>query len=189
MYQFVERLRWNDRVLLVGDTRQHESVEAGRPFAQLQEAGMMTVKLGEILRQRDPDLKQAVEHLAGGDVRAALDCLDYKRRIHEYGDRQERTAAIAREYARSPENTLVVSPDNRSRNEINQRIHSELQTRGLVSRAEQPVTTLVPRQEMTGADRSTRSTIFSAIRVRRRRPASAKASMPAWCASMLKTIC
>jgi conjugative relaxase-like TrwC/TraI family protein len=154
MYQFVERLHWNDRVLLVGDTRQHESVEAGRPFAQLQEAGMMTVKLGEILRQRDPDLKQAVEHLAGGDVRAALDCLDAKRRIHEYGDRQERTAAIAREYARSPENTLVVSPDNRSRNEINLRIHSELQSRGLVSRAEQPVTTLVPRQEMTGADRT-----------------------------------
>src|SRR5579872_2453523 len=25
MYQFVERLHWNDRVLLVGDTRQHES--------------------------------------------------------------------------------------------------------------------------------------------------------------------
>jgi len=49
---------------------------------------------------------------------------------------------------------LVVSPDNRSRNEINQRIHSELQSRGLVSRAEQPVTTLVPRQEMTGADRT-----------------------------------
>jgi len=133
MHQFVERLHWNDRVLLVGDTRQHESVEAGRPFAQLQEAGMMTVKLGEILRQRDPDLRQAVEHLAGGDVSAALDCLDRKRRIHEFGDRDERIAAIAREYARSPENTLVISPDNRSRNEINQRIHGELQSCGVVS--------------------------------------------------------
>ncbi len=154
MHQFVERLHWNDRVLLVGDTRQHESVEAGRPFAQLQEAGMMTVKLSEILRQRDPDLKQAVEHLAGGDVSAALDCLDRKRRIHEFGDREERIAAIAREYARSPENTLVVSPDNRSRSEINQRIHNELQSRGAVSRNEHVTTTLVPRQEMTGADRT-----------------------------------
>ena len=48
MYEFTERLQAKDRVLLVGDTRQHESVEAGRPFAQLQEAGMKTVKLDQI---------------------------------------------------------------------------------------------------------------------------------------------
>jgi ATP-dependent exoDNAse (exonuclease V) alpha subunit len=45
MHEFIERLHPNDRVLLVGDTRQHESVEAGRIFAQLQDAGMKTVKL------------------------------------------------------------------------------------------------------------------------------------------------
>ena len=154
MHEFVERLHWNDRVLLVGDTRQHESVEAGRPFAQLQEAGMMTVRLDQILRQRDPELKQAVEHLARGEVGAALDCLDHKRRIHEFGNREERVAAIASEYARSPEGTLVVSPDNRSRAEINQRIHAELQSRGAVSRDEHVITTLAPRQEMSGADRT-----------------------------------
>ena len=33
----------------------------------------------------------------------------------------------------SPENTLVVSPDNRSRVEINSRIHKELQAGGLAS--------------------------------------------------------
>ena len=66
--EFVERLHPNDRVLLVGDRRQHESVEAGRPFAQLQDAGMKTVKLEEILRQRDPELKQVVEQLARGEI-------------------------------------------------------------------------------------------------------------------------
>ncbi len=66
MHEFVDRLHPNDRVLLVGDTRQHEAVEAGRPFAQLQEAGMRTAKLDEIVRQRDPELKQAVEQLAHG---------------------------------------------------------------------------------------------------------------------------
>ncbi|HEY2472996.1 MAG TPA: MobF family relaxase [Terracidiphilus sp.] len=44
MHEFVNRLHPNDRVLLVGDRRQHEAVEAGRPFAQLQDAGMKTVK-------------------------------------------------------------------------------------------------------------------------------------------------
>jgi ATP-dependent exoDNAse (exonuclease V) alpha subunit len=37
MHDFIDRRHCNDRVLLVGDSRQHEAVEAGRPFAQLQE--------------------------------------------------------------------------------------------------------------------------------------------------------
>ena len=73
--------------------------------------------------------------------------------MHEVKGREERIAAIAVEYAKSPESTLVVSPDNHSRTEINQKIHDELQSRGVVSREEHPVQTLVPRQEMTGADR------------------------------------
>jgi len=154
MHEFIERLQPKDRVLLVGDTRQHESVEAGRPFAQLQEAGMKTVRLDQILRQRDPGLKEAVEQLARGEIRAAMENLDRQQRVHEFTTREERIGAIAREYARSPESTLVVSPDNRSRSEINQRIHSELQAHGTVSRNEHTVTTLAPRQEMTGADRT-----------------------------------
>jgi ATP-dependent exoDNAse (exonuclease V) alpha subunit len=74
--------------------------------------------------------------------------------VHQVKGHDERIAAIAREYAKSPNGTLVVSPDNRSRSEINQRIHDELQSRGRVSREEYSVRTLVPRQEMTGADRS-----------------------------------
>ena len=83
-----------------------------------------------------------------------MENLDRQHRVHEFSNREERIGAIAREYARSRESTLVVSPDNRSRSEINQRIHSELQTSGVVSRNEHRVTTLAPRQEMTGADRT-----------------------------------
>jgi conjugative relaxase-like TrwC/TraI family protein len=154
IHEFIERLHTSDRVLLVGDTRQHESVEAGRPFAQLQEAGMRTLNLEEIVRQKDPELKQAVEQLARGQVDKAISNLDRQGRVHEVKGHEERIAAIAREYAKSPESTLVVSPDNLSRTEINQRIHAELQARGVVGREEHSVQTLVPRQEMTGADRS-----------------------------------
>ncbi len=72
MHEFVHRLHPNDRVLLVGDRRQHEAIEAGRPFAQLQDAGMKTVKLEEIVRQKNPELKQVVEQLARGEVREAV---------------------------------------------------------------------------------------------------------------------
>jgi ATP-dependent exoDNAse (exonuclease V) alpha subunit len=154
LHEVVERLRPNDRVLLVGDRRQHEAVEAGRPFAQLQDAGMKTVKLEEIVRQKEPELKQVVEQLALGDVHQAIQSLDQQGRVHEIRGHDERVSAIAKEYARSPENTFVVSADNRSRMEINERIHAELQGKGRVSGEEHPIRTLVPRQELTGADRT-----------------------------------
>jgi conjugative relaxase-like TrwC/TraI family protein len=154
MHEFVERLHPNDRVLLVGDSRQHESVEAGRIFAQLQDAGMKTMKLDEIVRQKDPELKQTVEQLARGQVADAVAGLERQGRIHEFKGHDERIAAIAKEYAKSPEGTLVVSPDNRSRAEINQAIHSELQAKGVVASDEHRVHILVPRQDLTGADRT-----------------------------------
>jgi ATP-dependent exoDNAse (exonuclease V) alpha subunit len=119
MHEFVQRLHRNDRVLLVGDGRQHESVDAGRPFAQLQEAGMRSARLNDIVRQRDPELKLVVEQLARGQVAAAVESLDRQGRVHEVKGHDERIAAIAREYARLPQSTLVVSSDNRSRGEIN----------------------------------------------------------------------
>jgi conjugative relaxase-like TrwC/TraI family protein len=154
VHEFVNRLYPSDRVLLVGDRRQHEAVEAGRPFAQLQDAGMKTVKLEEIVRQKDPELKQVVEQLAQGEVQEAIQNLDRQGRVHEIQGHDERIAALAKEYAKSPENTLVVSPDNHSRMEINHRIRAELQRSGLVSSQEHCIRTLVPRQDLTGADRT-----------------------------------
>jgi conjugative relaxase-like TrwC/TraI family protein len=154
MHEFVNRLHPNDRVLLVGDRRQHEAVEAGRPFAQLQDAGMKTVKLEEIVRQKDPELKQVVEQLAHGEVREAVQGLERQGRVHEIRGREERIAAIAKEYSKSPEGTLVVSPDNRSRVEINLAIRGEMQERGVVSKDEHRIEALVPRQDLTGPERT-----------------------------------
>jgi conjugative relaxase-like TrwC/TraI family protein len=153
MNEFFHLLHTSDRVLLVGDTRQHEAVEAGRPYKQLQEAGMQTAKLGEIVRQKDPSLKEAVEQLARGDVFGGVASLDQQGRVHEIVNHQERMRAIAREYSRHPEGTLVISPDNESRRELNSLIHRELQIRGDVSKDEHKLRVLESRQEMTGADR------------------------------------
>jgi conjugative relaxase-like TrwC/TraI family protein len=154
MHEFVNRLHPNDRVLLVGDRRQHEAIEAGRPFAQLQDAGMKTVKLDEIVRQKNPELKQVVEQLARGEVREAVQGLERQGRVHEIAERENRITAIAKEYAKSPEGTLVVSPDNRSRVEINERIRAEMQERGSVSEDEHRIAALVPRQDLTGPERT-----------------------------------
>ncbi|MBY0507034.1 MAG: relaxase domain-containing protein [Bryobacteraceae bacterium] len=154
IHEFLQRLKENDRVLLVGDTRQHQAVDAGRPFEQLQQAGMRTARLDEIIRQKDEALKSTVEQLARGEVREAVEGMREQGRVHEIADPRERVAAIAAEYARTPESTLVISPDNASRMSLNRAIHREMQERGVVSGEEHRVTVLVARQEMTGADRA-----------------------------------
>ncbi len=83
----------------------------------------------------------------------ATDNLRQQGRVQEIPKREERLEAIAKAYAERPDNTLAVSPDNRSRHEINERIHRELQSNGRVKNQEHRMSVLVPRQEMTGADR------------------------------------
>jgi conjugative relaxase-like TrwC/TraI family protein len=154
MREFLARLGRNDRVLLIGDTRQHQGVEAGRPFEQLQEAGMRTAKLDEIVRQKNPALKSAVELLARGQVSAALESLQQQGRVKEIPDTQERIRAIAKSYVESPEKTLIVSPDNASRRELNVAVREELKTIGTLAPEDYTFRVLVQRQDMTGAERS-----------------------------------
>ncbi|WP_162269080.1 AAA family ATPase [Xanthomonas citri] len=45
------------RMVLLGDTKQTEAIEAGKPFAQLQQDGMQTARISEIQRQKDHELK------------------------------------------------------------------------------------------------------------------------------------
>lgn len=154
MGEFLSRLVPQDRVLLIGDTRQHQGVEAGRPFEQLQDAGMRTARLDQIVRQKDPDLKAAVEMLASGQVSDALVALQRQGRVREIPDVEERTRTIAKSYVDSPEKTLIVSPDNASRRELNAAVRLELKSNGTVAPEDHSVSVLVQRQEMTGAERS-----------------------------------
>ena len=152
--EFLSRLGPHDRVLLIGDIRQHQGVEAGRPFEQLQEAGMHTAKLDEIVRQQDPALKSAVEMLATGQVSAALDALQQQGRVKEIPNAEDRVRAIAKCYLESPENTLIVSPDNASRQELNAAVRQELKATGTIAPEDHRFLVLVQRQDLTGAERS-----------------------------------
>src|ERR1022692_1046967 len=154
MRAFLSRLGPDDRVLLIGDIRQHQGVEAGRPFEQLQEAGMRTARLDEIVRQQDPALKSAVELLATGQISAALDALQQQGRVKEIPNQQERVRAIAKSYVESPENTLIVSPDNASRRQLNVAVRQELKATGTIALEDHRFLVLVQRQDLTGAERS-----------------------------------
>jgi ATP-dependent exoDNAse (exonuclease V) alpha subunit len=153
MRSFLGRLGPDDHVLVIGDTRQHQGVDAGRPFQQMQEAGMQTSKLDKIMRQKDPELLKAVQHLASGETVQGIALLAEQGRVTEIPNGRDRIAAIARDYAAQPENTIIVSPDNRSRQQINEAVRVELRRSGALAEDGEVFRTLSHRSDMTGADR------------------------------------
>ena len=154
MRDFLNKIGPQDKVLLIGDTRQHQGVDAGKPFEQLQQAGMQTAQLDQIVRQRDPELLKAVEHLSRNETAMGVQMLQQQGRVTEIVDPQQRIEAIAKSYAAHPENTIIVSPDNASRRAINQAVRQELQALGTLDKEDRSMRVLTPRSDMTGADRA-----------------------------------
>jgi ATP-dependent exoDNAse (exonuclease V) alpha subunit len=72
-----------DRVVFLGDQRQHHAIEAGRPIYQMQQGGMPVARLEVIRRQRDSNLRQAVTLAAEGRIADGLTLLESQNRVRE----------------------------------------------------------------------------------------------------------
>ena len=121
------------RVVLVGDAKQLDAVDAGKPLAQLQAAGMKTATMDEIIRQRDPALKEAVEASLAGEIGKAFDKLGAH--VAEVKPDNIAGAVAARWLALSPEareNTGVMAPSHDLRREINGHIRERLAREGRI---------------------------------------------------------
>ena len=132
LLRIADRLRI-PRVVLVGDEKQLDAVDAGKPFAQLQQAGMKTVVMDEILRQKDPALKEAVRASLAGDVRGAFDRLG--ERVAEVKPDNLAGAAAARWLKLSPEereNTGLMAPSHELRQTVNGHIRERLARDGVI---------------------------------------------------------
>jgi conjugative relaxase-like TrwC/TraI family protein len=154
IHQFFARLNAStDKVLLVGDVRQHQAVDAGSPFEQLQKHGMTTAKLSAIVRQRNKELKETVTDLSFRRIKKAVTALESRGKVIEITDERDRLQAMAKDYATNPSRTLVISPANRERAQLNSLIHHELQRDGAVSRDDHQMKIYVARNDMTGTER------------------------------------
>ncbi len=85
------------------------------------------------MRQKDPELLKAVQHLANNETVKGIAMLAEQGRVTEIPNGHARIAAIARDYAAQPENTIIVSPDNRSRQQINEAVRVELRRSGTLA--------------------------------------------------------
>jgi len=119
------------RMVMLGDTKQTEAIEAGKPFAQLQTNGMQTARISEIQRQQNPELKMAVAFAAEGQV---ADSLNHVSHVEELQDAQLRHQTIATDYVMldpaARRDTLIVVGTNAARHEINRMVREELKLAG-----------------------------------------------------------
>ena len=134
------------RVVLVGDAKQLDAVDAGKPFAQLQKAGMKTAVMDEIMRQRDPALKEAVEASLAGDVARAFGKLGEN--VAEVKPDNLAGAAAARWLALSPGERAsagLMAPSHGLRERINDIVRERLVRDGAVHGPAMTVERLVSR--------------------------------------------
>ncbi|MEY2833521.1 MAG: hypothetical protein RLZZ574_2780 [Cyanobacteriota bacterium] len=117
----------NNRVILVGDTKQLSAVNAGAPFKLLQEAGLSVAIIDQNLRQRDPQLKQVVEAIANSDldpnsINIAYQKLNEQGKIKQIVNDEPRIEAIAFEYLSRPidvrHKTLILAGTNADKQAI-----------------------------------------------------------------------
>ena len=124
------------KVVLVGDRLQHAAVEAGKPFAYLQGAGLRAVRLDEIRRQKDEELRAAVVDASEGRTRAAVGRLEAQGKVVELRTRTDRHQAVAEDFMRTPtgHSCIVIAPSNEERRDLNHRIREALIQAGKVEK-------------------------------------------------------
>lgn len=153
----------NARVILTGDTKQHNSVERGDALRTLQtEGGINSIQVSKIQRQKNEQYKQAVDCLGKSQIEKGFAKLEKTGAIHEIEDHHERITKIADDYFISTyKNTkkdkfqnevLVVSPTHAEGDTVTRRIREKLKTEKVIKGEDKEYKTLKSLQ-LTNAEK------------------------------------
>lgn len=155
------------KVVLVGDTRQHEAVQAGRAFDQLMKEGMRTNEISQIVRQKEEKFRDLVKDLSQGKAENAINRVKEVGKVYEIRDEikegngteyfdnsKQRYKTMAELYLDGSQrgSVLAVAPTNHERRQINEAIRTELKQKGDVAQEGLGTETLV-NKNITGAER------------------------------------
>ncbi len=133
----------NARLILTGDTKQHSSVERGDALRILQtEAGIRSIQVSKIQRQKNEGYREAVFSLSKSDVQKGFQKLDKIGAIHEIEDAKDRIQKIAEDYFTStyksntgkqlPKEVLVVSPTHIEGEKVTASIREKLKEENII---------------------------------------------------------
>ncbi|SFP02430.1 MobF family relaxase [Hydrogenimonas thermophila] len=138
--------RVDAQVVLIGDVKQLKAINAGSPFELLQENGMKTAVMSEVLRQKDATLKEAVSHLNNYDSGKAFDVLDkngliketengiedVKKEFFKFDDKENTQAVVSGK--ESYRDSIILTNTNKLKEELNNTIREELKDRGEIGK-------------------------------------------------------
>ncbi len=116
----------------IGDAKQLDAADAGKPFTRLQAAGMPTDVMDGILRQRDPARKEAVEASLKGEIGRAFEKLETN--LAEFKPDDIAGAVAARWLKLSPEereNTGIMAPTHELRRAIAENLVDRVRSLGI----------------------------------------------------------
>lgn len=140
--------RNGNRLVLVGDIKQHYSVEAGDALRCLQEfARVPKVHLTEIRRQQDPKYRKAVARLARGDAFGAFNDFNRLGAVRELGNEAALFAAAASDYVVAVctgKSCLAISPVWEEIHAFTTAVRTQLRATGSLTGEDRPVTIVEP---------------------------------------------
>lgn len=132
------------KVVIVGDSKQFQSIDQGKIFKDLQNLGVMSfTEMRDVFRQKTDETKEVVNlfnrYIRDGNnemhIEKALSILKSSQSLVEVKNDQEKIRAITHEYADSltkGKSTLIITNTNLDKGAINQEIRSELKNKNLI---------------------------------------------------------
>jgi AAA domain/TrwC relaxase len=147
MLWIVKHAHENDsRVLLIGDSAQHRSVERGDALRILeQSASVRYVELAQTQRQKVPALKAAIEDLKAGRLQAGWEKLEHFGVIKEVVDEVEllqRAVEQHLEALRAGKTSLMISPRHEEGRKVAAVVRQKLKAEGAIGAEDHAVTVL-----------------------------------------------
>ena len=121
------------RVILVGDTKQFDAIDQGKPLALLMEQGLRGPFIGTSFRQKNASMQQIVKAARDGKVGTVLNMLGDRLKQIETSDL---APEIAQAWAKNERRNdiQIAALDNSSRIAINSEIRRHLQKEGKVGK-------------------------------------------------------
>lgn len=134
------------KLVMTGDVKQLGSVEAGKPYEQILKI-IPSVKINTIVRQKDALHKEAVIAASEGDIAKTFEI--HKNNIAETHDEKALAKYSVDLYMqmdpKQQEKTLLISPTRKLRDEINNKIRTELGKAGVLTGAPATFIALKPK--------------------------------------------
>jgi len=141
------------RIILSGDTKQHNSVQRGDALRIIQEqGGIKPITVSKIQRQKNEGYKQAVTLLSDGGIEKGFKKLENIGAIKEIADSKERITAIAEDYyssafrGKQKKDVLVIAPTHAEGELVTGYIRAKLKDKNVIGNDEREFTVFKNRQ-------------------------------------------